>query len=56
VAGSLTKEGYNVIKVDGRLYKSHRLAWFYVYGEFPVKCINHINGVKMIIVSKILEK
>jgi hypothetical protein len=35
---------YEKIKVDGKVYKSHRLAWFYVNGKFPDGEIDHING------------
>lgn len=43
VAGGLSL-GYVVIKVGGKLYKAHRLAWLYVYGNFPEQQIDHING------------
>lgn len=37
--------GYIFIAVKGRIYRAHRLAWLYVYGEFPPdKLIDHING------------
>jgi HNH endonuclease/AP2 domain len=45
VAGSLSK-GYLCIRVDGKLHFAHRLAWLYVYGEFPPKHTDHINGDK----------
>lgn len=35
---------YERIKVDGKAYKSHRLAWLYVNGVFPEYEIDHING------------
>ena len=45
-AGCLDKEGYRVIRVDSRQYMAHRLAWMYVYGDFPDGPIDHVNGVK----------
>lgn len=46
IAGAIDLNGYRLIGVDGRLYKAHRLAWLYVYGRWPVKQIDHINGVR----------
>lgn len=46
IAGSPHYEwGYLRIKIDRRLYASHRLAWLYVYGSFPDAEIDHINRV-----------
>jgi hypothetical protein len=44
VAGSVDIYGYHIIRVDGRLYRAHRLVWLYVHGEWPVGDIDHING------------
>lgn len=44
IAGSVNSEGYRNIRVDGRTYKAHRLAWLYVKGAWPVGMIDHING------------
>lgn len=38
--------GYVQAKVDGRLRRVHRLAWLYVYGEWPNGEVDHINGVR----------
>lgn len=44
VAGCLGDHGYILIRLRGVLYKAHRLAWFYVYGEWPAAEVDHING------------
>jgi hypothetical protein len=46
VAGNLNSEKYIVIKIKYKLYKAHRLAWLYVYGEYPQYNIDHINCVR----------
>lgn len=43
-AGGINALGYHQISVDGMLYYGHRLAWLYVYGEWPAGCVDHING------------
>jgi len=35
--------GYIRITLAGAGYKAHLLAWFYVYGEWPDKHVDHIN-------------
>ena len=44
VAGYARPDGYIKIKIDGKFYLAHRLAWLYVHREF-VPEIDHINGV-----------
>ena len=34
-----------ILTVDGKSYKEHRLVWLYVYGELPRLEIDHINGI-----------
>lgn len=44
VAGGSAGAGYISIRVDGWLYRAHRLAWFHVHGEWPPLLIDHRNG------------
>lgn len=44
VAGNIRKDGYRDIRVGGEKIKEHRVAWLYVYGEWPKFGIDHING------------
>lgn len=45
VAGGVHSTGYRHIKVDGKVYKAHRLAFLFMTGEIPVQ-VDHINRVK----------
>jgi len=42
-SGRADPKGYIVIKIKGRVYFAHRLAWLYIYGEWPSEIIDHIN-------------
>ena len=44
--GCIDSNGYIVINVNKKIYRAHRLAWLYVYGDFPKNHIDHINGIK----------
>lgn len=47
VAGSIEACGYRVIRVDGQLYKAHRIAWVMTAGAIPAGFqIDHINRIK----------
>lgn len=43
-AGSVTREGYVVVRLGRQTLRAHRLAWFLSYGCWPVGEIDHING------------
>lgn len=46
VAGSRMATGYIEIGIDGSRYLGHRLAWLYVHGRMPTKCVDHADGVR----------
>ena len=46
IAGSLSVRGYRHIKYKGKMYYGHRIIWLIVYGEWPGREIDHINGGK----------
>lgn len=46
VAGSKSWHGYSMIRLNKRMYMTHRLAWFYVHGAWPAHDLDHINGVR----------
>lgn len=46
VAGTPTKKNGWVISIDGLQCKAHHLAWFLVYGNWPV-LIDHKDGDRM---------
>jgi TPR repeat protein len=40
VAGCVKRDGYLTLRIKGKAYSCHRLAWFYVHGVWPTK-IDH---------------
>jgi hypothetical protein len=43
IAGGEKEDGYWRIRVDGKRYSSHRLAWLYMTGAWPDQEIDHID-------------
>lgn len=41
-----SNEKYIQIVIGGHVYAAHRLAWLYVYGEWPTLYVDHINRVR----------
>jgi hypothetical protein len=46
VAGKPHSQGYWTIGYKGKDYLAHRLAWFYVHGEWPATDVDHRHGNK----------
>ena len=42
-AKAINGRGYYTVKVRGKSYLAHRIAWLYVYGTFPPGDIDHKN-------------
>jgi len=45
-AGTMHRDGYTQIQINGRFYLAHHLVWFLVKGEWPTGFIKHRNGLK----------
>lgn len=45
VAGSLMKVGYIEIGIENHRTTAHRLAWYYITGEWPAR-VDHRNRIK----------
>jgi hypothetical protein len=43
IAGTKNKYGHIEIHITKKKVQAHRLAWFFVYGEWPSGLLDHIN-------------
>lgn len=41
VAGSFKSDGYVCLKLDGKKYRAHRIAWLIYHGHWPLNLIDH---------------
>jgi hypothetical protein len=46
IAGTMNKRGYRIIKINGKSYYSHRLAFLWMTGNLPPEQVDHINHQK----------
>jgi len=46
IANNRDKDGHVRIRVNGRLYFAHALAWLYMKGGWPVGEVDHIDLIK----------
>ena len=46
-AGCVADTGYRVVRIDGRQWKAHRLAWVLAHGSEPAGDIDHIDGDRL---------
>jgi len=46
IAGTIYPNGYRYIQIKNRAYRTNRLAWLYVFGEWPKLYVEHKNTVK----------
>jgi len=44
LVGCVNKLGYRSCNIGGKGYYVHRLIWLYIYGIFPTKFLDHIDG------------
>jgi hypothetical protein len=43
IAGCISPQGYRYLTFKGRATPAHRLAWLWVYGDWPSADVDHIN-------------
>ncbi|WYV65192.1 HNH endonuclease [Salmonella enterica subsp. enterica serovar Infantis] len=45
VAGTFDSNGYSMIMIDGRRYKTHVLVFYITHNRWPAGQIDHVNGI-----------
>tara|TARA_R110000803_G_C11734387_1_gene290090 strand:+ start:41 stop:511 length:471 start_codon:yes stop_codon:yes gene_type:complete len=45
-SGYLSPLGYRFIRLNGKIYRAHRLAWYLMKGHWPKLFIDHIDNVR----------
>ena len=45
-AGTISRRGYVQLWLDGKRYSAHRVVFLYLYGEWPIGPIDHINNMR----------
>lgn len=45
-AGSVNRDGYKMLKLDGKRRLAHRVAWEFMFGDAP-QFLDHANGDKL---------
>lgn len=43
-SGSVDKQGYICVRVQGKAYKAHRLVWVLYNNDWPTKDLDHLDG------------
>jgi hypothetical protein len=43
-AGAHAHSGYRRLTIDYKRYYEHHLAWFYIYGQWPLGEMDHVDG------------
>src|SRR6266576_207215 len=46
-AGAINGHGYLYIEINGRSYRSARIAWALFYKVWPIKIVDHKNRIKV---------